>query len=257
MRGPADPVTAKVEEKDLRQRLAALEAEAAPATGDPLTAYQRRWLERPGTLERFLRADGGKVAKAGRRLRDTLKWREDARPERVCCQACVANEHAHYMHQVGFATTGQPLVYSDIGKAKDKRPESNVEHCIQVLERTIATMDHDHGVETFVWLIDFHGFSSRDLNPRMATSCLKIFSRNYPERMGRIVMVEAPWLFNAMFEFLKTVVDPVTVAKVSTCDSRAGSGGLTKRRSSSSRGPRARAGGASWRRSWTPSPTRR
>ena len=154
------------------------------------------------------------------------------------------------MHQVGFATTGQPLVYSDIGKAKDKRPESNVEHCIQVLERTIATMDH--GVETFVWLIDFHGFSSRDLNPRMATSCLKIFSRNYPERMGRIVMVEAPWLFNAMFEFLKTVVDPVTVAKVSTCDSRAGSGGLTKRRSSSSRGPRARAGGASWRRSWTP-----
>ena len=65
-------------EKDLRQRLAALEAEAAPASGDPLTAYQRRWLERPGTLERFLRADGGKVAKAGRRLRDTLKWREEA-----------------------------------------------------------------------------------------------------------------------------------------------------------------------------------
>lgn len=94
--------------------------------------------------------------------------------------------HAHYLlhsfnprplfhsltPQVGIAKTGQPVIYSDISLARDKHVASNVEHCIQTLERAIAAMPD--GVESYIWVSDFHGFSIYDCDPRMAKGCLQV-----------------------------------------------------------------------------------
>ena len=86
-------------------------------------------------VERFLRADRGDLVKATKRLRDTLRWRRDVRPETKMCGACLnADLRSHYMQHCGWDRRGRALVYSDIGMARDKSPASNAEHCMQVLE---------------------------------------------------------------------------------------------------------------------------
>ena len=83
----------------------------------------RRWCTR-ANVERFPRADRGNLAKATKRLTDTLKWRVVERPETRVCSACINKDlRSHYMNFVGWDRRGRALVYSDIGLAKDKTPE--------------------------------------------------------------------------------------------------------------------------------------
>lgn len=174
-------------------------------------------------LDRFLRADGHDFDKAVARLRGTLQWRASTRPEKISCSACAKDPHAHYMYQVGFAKSGQPVIYSDISLAADKSVPGNVEHCIQTLERSIATMQG--GVESYIWVCDFHGFSISDCDPRMARGCLSLFAQHYPERMGAFIMVEAPYLFNTLWKLLSPHIDPVTAKKLVFVKGPSGKGG--------------------------------
>ena len=44
-------------------------------------------------------------------------------------------------------------------------------------------------VESYVWVIDFHGFGFSDTtHPSMGTSCVTLFGKHYPERMGLILV---------------------------------------------------------------------
>jgi hypothetical protein len=81
-----------------------------------------------------------------------------------------------FLLQVGYAFTGQPVIYSDIGLASDKSVKDNVDHCIQTLERAIEAMPP--GVETYIWVSDFHGFGWSDMDPRMAAGCLQVCARS-------------------------------------------------------------------------------
>lgn len=125
--------------------------------------------------------------------------------------------------QVGWAKTGQPVIYSDIGLAKDRSVPGNLEHCVQTLESAIATIPE--GVETYIWVSDFHGFGFSDCDPRMAAGCLQLFAQNYPERMGKFIMVDAPYIFHKMYKLLAPYVDPVTAAKLSFVQGPSGKGG--------------------------------
>ena len=40
-----------------------------------------------------------------------------------------------------------------------------------------------------MWVIDFHGFGLSDTtHPTMGTSCVTLFGKHYPERMGLILV---------------------------------------------------------------------
>ena len=165
-------------------------------------------------VERFLRADRGDLVKATKRLRDTLRWRRDVRPETKMCGACLnADLRSHYMQHCGWDRRGRALVYSDIGMARDKSPASNAEHCMQVLELlepSLAPFPDDQ----YIWVVDFHKFSVADMNPKVAGACLALFGRHYPERLGGMIMVGAPMLFNGLYRAVAAFADPVTVKKV-------------------------------------------
>ena len=155
----------------------------------------RRWC--PGQRRKFLRADRGNLAKATKRLTDTLKWRVAERPE--TCSACIDKDlRSHYMNFVGWDRRGRALVYSEIGLAKDKTPSTNAEHCMQVLELLEPNL-RPFPNDQYVWVVDFHQFSVYDMNPGVASACLGMFSRSYPERLAGMIMVGAPMLFNGLY----------------------------------------------------------
>lgn len=45
--------------------------------------WERRFLDRPDTYPRYVRASGGKLEDAIRRIRDTLQWRREYRPDLI------------------------------------------------------------------------------------------------------------------------------------------------------------------------------
>jgi hypothetical protein len=184
----------------------------------------RAWCTR-ANVERFLRADRGNLAKATKRLNETLRWRLEKRPETRMCSACLSSDlRSHYMQHVGWDRLGRALVYSDIGMARDKSADTNAEHCTQVLELLephLAPFPHDQ----YVWVVDFHKFGVKDMSPKVAGACLGLFGKCYPERLAGMILVGAPVLFNGLYRAVCAFADPVTVKKVRFARGPDGGGG--------------------------------
>lgn len=196
---------------------------AAEDAGENASAL-RMWASR-GTVRRFAVADNGDAKKAAKRMRDTMQWRRQTRPERVFCRACVGKDlAAHYMFHAGYDRVGRPIVYSDIGLARAKDAKSNVEHCVQVLEG-LEPFLRPPPLDKYIWICDFHGFTIFDTNPRLAVSCVKLLSNHYPERMGQMIFIGAPTIFAGLYALCCRVADPVTVGKMRFATGPDGKGG--------------------------------
>jgi hypothetical protein len=204
--------------RDVREVLASVEDVVATR------ADARAWCTY-ATAERFLRADKGDVKAAKKRLRTTMEWRVQAKPERSCCTKCFGKSlGSHYMQHVGFDKRGRALVYSDIGLAMDRRPASNVEHCVQVLE-LLEKFLPPYPNDQYIWVCDFHKFGVGNMNPSLAYKCLSLFARSYPERLELMVFVEAPKIFNGLYKTLTAFIDSTTVQKLRFAKGPEGKGG--------------------------------
>ena len=62
--------------------------------------------------------------------------------------------------------------------------------------------------------MDFHGFSLRDCDPRLARIFLNLSAAHYPERLGTFFIVSAPTVFNTLWRAISAFIDPVTKQKV-------------------------------------------
>lgn len=189
-----------------RKRVAAL----------PMTESNRKFCT-DDTLLRYLRARNSDEDAALAMLTVTLRWRNHVVDvnthgrELPSCAACRVNAGAHCFLRVGTDADGLHVVYSCAGRAGNKVVDDNCYHMAFELER-IFHGNREPG--KIVWLIDFSGFSVRDINPRMGMMALPMFQNHYPERMGRIVVLDPPLLFYGLYQSLQAVIDPVTRQKV-------------------------------------------
>jgi hypothetical protein len=86
---------------------------------------------------------------AAARLRETLAWRREAKPETMVCEHCLRDPRSHYFHPVGFHKDGMPVMYSCNALASDRSLEGNRAHMILTFEQAIRLMPP--GVEKWVW----------------------------------------------------------------------------------------------------------
>ena len=70
------------------------------------------------------------------------------------------------------------------------------------------------GQETLSLLINYKGSMSK--NPSLATgrSALSILQTHYPERLGRAMMVNIPWVVSGFFKLITPFIDPLTREKL-------------------------------------------
>ncbi|KAF9516938.1 hypothetical protein BS47DRAFT_584425 [Hydnum rufescens UP504] len=90
-------------------------------------------------------------------------------------------------------------------------PVRQLQYTVWTLERCIDLMGP--GVEGLDFLIDF---SDRGKNPSLGTArkMLNILQDHYPERLGRALVINIPFIVNAFFNLIMPFVDPVTRVKV-------------------------------------------
>ena len=164
------------------------------------------------TLLRYLRARNFKVKDSEKMIRSTFAWRAEKQPQTVTCRFCVDTPSCHSMRHIGFDALDRPVIYSVFSQSTNRTASEAADHMVQVLEACVRRMTD--GVETFVWIMDFHGFGVADANPQNAIVFNGIFSYHYPERLGAAILVDTPFIFRPVFAAIKAVFAAETVKKV-------------------------------------------
>ncbi len=98
--------------------------------------------------------------------------------------------------------------------ATNKDIEDNRRHMINVFESAIALMTPGSETESWAWILDFHGFSIRDCDPRLARVFLHLAATHYPERLGYFYVMDAPVVFSTLWSAIKSFIDPKTRDKI-------------------------------------------
>ncbi|KAF9000595.1 CRAL-TRIO domain-containing protein [Cyathus striatus] len=163
-------------------------------------------------LLRFLRATKWKVTQAIRRLENTLKWRREfgiydkVSTEHVEPEAVTGKEVLF-----GYDMGGRPALYLVPSRQNTDTQQRQIEYAFWMLERAIDLMEP--GVENIALLINF---AERSKSPSMGTALkvLEILQEHYPERLGKALMINTPFVVNVFFKLITPFIDPVTREKM-------------------------------------------
>lgn len=167
------------------------------------------------TLDRFIRANDGEVEGAVSQLAATWRWRCDRKPRWVCCPLCVRDPMSHSMRAVGVDAQDRLVFYSCFATSHNRSSAAaNVSHMQRLLEDGQSLLDDkDIGPGKWVWFIDFHGFSTADVDPGTSSQCLALL-KYYPERLGLAVIFDAGSMFETLWRTIRTLLNDVTASKV-------------------------------------------
>ncbi|KAL8718637.1 MAG: hypothetical protein Q9225_004255 [Loekoesia sp. 1 TL-2023] len=178
----------------------------------PITDSDRIWLTRECLL-RYLRATKWNVHEAANRLQATLTWRheyglENHTPEYISPENATGKQVLQ-----GYDIAGRPCLYLNPGKQNTERSNKQVEHLVFMLERTIDLMPA--GQEMLSLLINFDKKMGGDRPPLwQGKQALNILQSHYPERLGRALVINIPWVVWTFFKLINPFIDPATREKL-------------------------------------------
>lgn len=169
----------------------------------------------PTTLRRYAVARNGDVRGATDNLLDTLKWREGAVPPSLHCPACDRDARMHCFFPIGVDERGRVVVYASMARAMTNEREVTVGHMVHTLEHAFKASEALGLHHQWVWIVDFNGFGLRHaMQASTSTATLSTFSTHFPERLGAVLLVNPPGLFDMLLAVVKTVADARTLSKV-------------------------------------------
>lgn len=180
-----------------------------------LTEDEKFWLTRECLL-RYLRATKWNQAQSEKRLITTLLWRREfgiydkLTPDHISPE----NETGKQI-LLGFDKEGRTCQYLNPGRQNTEPSHRQVEHLVFMLERAIELMPP--GQETLALLINFKASGTRsNTSPPLsqAKEVLNILQTHYPERLGKALIINMPWMVVGFFKIIKPLLDPVTKAKL-------------------------------------------
>ncbi|SPO23997.1 related to PDR16 - protein involved in lipid biosynthesis and multidrug resistance / PHO13 -4-nitrophenylphosphatase [Ustilago trichophora] len=210
---PLEPLTAEQESKlsELEKYIRSVAAEQPPA--EDYKKWEDKWLSEHNLYQRYLRAAKGDLENAKKRIKSTLEWRRDFRPE-IIAPGSVSHE-AETGKQVvsGFDNDGRPLIYLRPARENTAPSNDQVRYLVWTLERAIDFMPP--GVENYAIIIDYKSATSQS-NPSLSTArtVANILQNHYVERLGRAFIVNVPWFINAFFTAVTPFLDPITKEKI-------------------------------------------
>eukprot|EP01104_Vermistella_antarctica_P015358 TRINITY_DN5023_c0_g1_i1.p1 TRINITY_DN5023_c0_g1~~TRINITY_DN5023_c0_g1_i1.p1 ORF type:complete len:350 (+),score=96.54 TRINITY_DN5023_c0_g1_i1:33-1052(+) len=173
---------------------------------------------------RFLVARQWKLDDARVMLQDTLKWRDEYKPDLITAEDVMIE-----MQNKGkmYISPGRDKYGRVVIMMKPKHDNTGKEHSIvkvkylvYLLEKAIESMPEN--VEKMVWVVDwrdYNMFSGIGLM-KCNMEILNILQNHYPERLGLAYLMFAPWTFSAFWKIISPFIDPETKKKVVMVDSK-------------------------------------
>lgn len=184
-------------------------ADAKPA---PLEDYERMFMTRE-CLFRYLRATTWKVDQAATRLRNTLVWRREYGTDKFTADYISPENETGKQVILGWDVDGRPCCYLRPSKQNTERSDRQIEHLVYMLERTIDLMPP--GQEMLALLINFaETKQGQGATLAQGKQTLNILQNHYPERLGRALVTNVPWVIWGFFKLITPFIDPITREKI-------------------------------------------
>ncbi|KAA1075316.1 cytosolic factor, phosphatidylinositol/phosphatidylcholine transfer protein [Puccinia graminis f. sp. tritici] len=189
------------------------------------------------TLLRFLRARKFDLAKSKLMFIDCEKWRKEFKvdelyntfeyPEKKDVDAI----YPQFYHKTD--QDGRPLYIEQLGKLdltklyKVTTPERQLQRLVVEYERflrdrlPVCSMEHQKLIETSCTIMDLQGVGlSQFWKVKNYVQQASHLSQNYyPETMGKFYIINSPYLFSTVWNWVKPWLDEVTVKKIQILDS--------------------------------------
>lgn len=201
------------------------------ATGKPLhPRFDKHY------LQRFLRARQHDLKKAEKMFLDHLAWRKDFGTDTIL-DDFVYNERDSFLalypqgyHKVD--KSGRPIYVQHLGQINLKAlknvttEERMIKYHVQEYERALkyifpaCSKVRGHYISQTLAILDLKGVGLRHLNgdvKRILSSITTIDQNNYPETLGKTLIINAPAVFRAIWAIVKPMLDPRTQAKIEVC----------------------------------------
>ncbi|XP_045447995.1 protein real-time [Melitaea cinxia] len=181
------------------------------------------------TLLRFLRARDFSVEKAREMLSQSLLWRKKHQVDRILSEYETPDVVKQYFpggwHH--HDKDGRPLYILRLGQMDVKGLLKSIgedgllkltlhvcEEGLKLLEE--ATRSSEHAIQSWCLLVDLDGLNMRHLwrpGVRALLRIIQIVEANYPETMGRVLIVRAPRVFPILWTIVSTFIDENTRSK--------------------------------------------
>ncbi|KAF8866690.1 CRAL/TRIO domain-containing protein [Acephala macrosclerotiorum] len=182
--------------------------------GGPITDSEIMWLTRECLL-RYLRATKWATAEAAKRLLSTLTWRREYGVEELTGEHISPENETGKQIIFGYDIAARPCHYLNPGRQNTEPSPRQVQHLVFMVERVINLMVP--GQETLALLINFKSSKSRSNTAPgigQGREVLNILQTHYPERLGRALIINVPWIVNGFFKLITPFIDPLTRQKL-------------------------------------------
>ncbi|XP_044494256.1 CRAL-TRIO domain-containing protein YKL091C-like isoform X2 [Mangifera indica] len=166
------------------------------------------------TLRRFLRARDLDVEKGSAMFLKYMKWRRTFVPNGFISSSEIPNEIAqNKMFLQGFDKKGQP-----IGVVLGARHFQNKGGLDEFKRFVVYILDklceRTTGEKKFVVIGDLKGWGYANTDLRAYLGALSILQDYYPERLGKMFVVHAPYIFMAVWKIVYPFIDKNTRKKI-------------------------------------------
>ena len=84
------------------------------------------------------------------------------------------------------------------------RGATAIEHVVVVMEKAMAVMREAETSGRVMLVFHFEGFGWMDCDPRLALAFVTLIGQQYPERLHRLVLVDAPFLFEPIWAVVRS-----------------------------------------------------
>lgn len=180
----------------------------------PLTDSEKFWLTRECLL-RYLRATKWHEKDSEKRLLETLTWRREYDVEGLTAEHISPENETGKQILLGFDKDARVCHYLNPGRQNTDPSPRQVQHLVYMVERVIDIMPP--GQETLALLINFKQSKSRSNTAPgigQAREVLHILQHHYPERLGKALIINMPWIVTGFFRLITPFIDPHTREKL-------------------------------------------
>ncbi|KAI0123071.1 CRAL-TRIO domain-containing protein [Xylariales sp. AK1849] len=182
--------------------------------GGPLADNEKLWLTRECLL-RYLRAVKWHSEQAEKRILETLTWRREYGVEGLTAEHISPENETGKQLILGYDKQGRPCQYLNPGRQNTDVSPRQVQHLVFMVERVIELMPAQQ--ETLSLLINFKSGKNRtNTAPGIGQGreVLHILQTHYPERLGRALIINVPWVVKGFFSLITPFIDPMTREKL-------------------------------------------
>ncbi|TXG54468.1 hypothetical protein EZV62_019724 [Acer yangbiense] len=166
-------------------------------------------------LRRFLRARDLDIEKGSNMFLKYLKWRRSFIPNGSISPSEIPNEIAqNKVFLQGFDKKGRPIgvVFGARHFQNKQNPEEFKRFAVYVLDKLSEKIPA--GQEKFVVIADIQGWGYANSDLRAYIGALSILQDYYPERLGKLLILHAPYIFMTVWKIVYPFIDNNTKKKI-------------------------------------------